>query len=196
VSTRAKSEAHRGSSDSLLPNAEGRTGPADSLPLDTVQPPRRFAPEEWACAGVMALLCLITLANVLVRYLTNISFAFTEEISVWLIVVMTLVGASAAFVRRQHIAITLLPDRLGGRSARVLEAIAITASLVMFALLVVLGTRMAWDDLRYEVTTPGLGLPQWLYTLWLPLLSLVIVLRLLAVAWRQARPGSQSASGR
>jgi hypothetical protein len=44
----------------------------------------------------MALVCVITFANVLVRYFTNASFAFTEEFSVFLLVVLTLAGASAA----------------------------------------------------------------------------------------------------
>ena len=38
---------------------------------------------------------------------------------------------------------------------------------------------MAWDDYRFDVTSPALGIPQWLYTVWLPLVSLIIVVRLL-----------------
>jgi TRAP-type C4-dicarboxylate transport system permease small subunit len=48
----------------------------------------------------------------------------------------------------------------------------------MFATLAVFGTRMAYEDFRYEVTSPALGAPQWLYTVWLPVLSLLIVVRL------------------
>jgi hypothetical protein len=51
------------------------------------------------------------MANVLVRYFTDISFAFTEEISVALLVVMTLIGASHAFATNHHIAITFFVDR-------------------------------------------------------------------------------------
>jgi TRAP-type C4-dicarboxylate transport system permease small subunit len=40
-----------------------------------------------------------------------------------------------------------------------------------------LGTRLAWDDYRYEVTSPGIGVPQWWYTVWLPVLSAVVALR-------------------
>ncbi|MBL8488591.1 MAG: TRAP transporter small permease subunit, partial [Rhodocyclaceae bacterium] len=54
--------------------------------------------ERAVMALAMGLLCCITMANVVVRYLTNISFAFTEEISIALMVVMTLVGAAHAFV--------------------------------------------------------------------------------------------------
>ena len=41
----------------------------------------------------MAALCLITLGNVVARYLTNYSFAFTEEYSIALMVVVTMLGA-------------------------------------------------------------------------------------------------------
>ena len=58
----------------------------------------------------------------------------------------------------------------------------------MFALLAWLGARMAYDDFVYEVTSPGLGLPQGWYTVWLPLLAALIVLRLfLLLARRGAR---------
>jgi TRAP-type C4-dicarboxylate transport system permease small subunit len=137
----------------------------------------------------MALLCLITLANVLVRYLTNISFAFTEEISVWLMVVMTLFGSAAAFTRGQHIAITWFVERLPAAALAGVRRWGVVASMLMFALLAALGARMAWDDFRFDVTTPAMGLPQWLYTVWLPVLSLLVLWRLLQVFFRVRSAG-------
>jgi TRAP-type transport system small permease protein len=134
--------------------------------------------EEFVAAMVMALLCLITMANVIVRYFTNISFAFTEEISVSLMVVMTLVGASAAFVKRQHIAITYFANLLGTGLRRWNGLFTLVACAAMFALLATFGVRMAWEDFRYEVTSPALDVPQWLYTVWLPVLSLLILWRI------------------
>jgi TRAP-type C4-dicarboxylate transport system permease small subunit len=147
----------------------------------------RLAPEEWACAATMALLCLITLANVVVRYLTNFSFAFTEEISVWLMVVMTLFGSAAAFTRGQHIAIAWFVERLPPSALAAVRRWGLLASVAMFAVLSVLGARMAWDDYAFAVTTPAMGLPQWLYTVWLPLLSLLVLARLLQAILRPAR---------
>lgn len=142
--------------------------------------------ERVLMAASMGLLCLLTMANVLVRYFTDISFAFTEEISVALLVVMTLIGASHAFATNHHIAITFFVDRwpkLLGAARR----FAALCSLVMFGLLAWYGVSMAWDDYNFEVTSPSLGVPQWWYTVWLPVLSIVIVLRLLAVLWRGAK---------
>jgi TRAP-type transport system small permease protein len=141
-------------------------------------------------ALAMALLCLITLANVVVRYFTSISFAFTEEISVWLMVVMALVGSASALARRQHIAVTLLTERAAPRLRKALDVFALLATAAMFAALAWYGTRFAWDDFRYEVTSPALGIPQWLYTAWLPLLALLIVGRALQYAWLRVRSPS------
>jgi len=144
------------------------------------------AVERFLMAASMGVLCLLTMANVLVRYFTDISFAFTEEISVALLVVMTLVGASHAFASNHHIAITFFVDRkpaLLGLARRFAAA----CSLLMFGLLAWYGVAMAWDDYRFEVTSPSLGVPQWWYTIWLPVLAVVIVLRLLAMLWRGAK---------
>jgi TRAP-type transport system small permease protein len=146
--------------------------------------PRSVSIERWLLALVMALLCLITMGNVLVRYFTNISFAFTEEISVSLMVVMTLIGASTAFYRNKHIAIIFVVDRLRPRIRAHFILFSLAASTLMFALLVWYGTRMAWDDYRFEVTSPALGVPQWFYSAWLPGLSLLIVVRLLSLMGR------------
>ncbi len=142
--------------------------------------------ERFLMAASMGILCLLTMANVLVRYFTDISFAFTEEISVALLVVMTLIGASHAFATNHHIAITFFVDRnpaLLGLARRFAAA----CSLLMFGLLAWYGVAMAWDDYNFEVTSPSLGVPQWWYTIWLPVLSIVIVLRPLAVLWRGAK---------
>jgi TRAP-type C4-dicarboxylate transport system permease small subunit len=153
----------------------------DAIDEHFIQPVKAPFPvklEEAIAAGTMALLCIITMANVVVRYLTNISFAFTEEISVWLMVVMTLVGASGAFVKGHHISITFFVERLAPATRRLVRLLGLLASTIMFATLSVFGTRMAYEDFSYDVTSPALDLPQWLYTVWLPVLSLLVVVRL------------------
>ena len=137
------------------------------------------AVERFLMAASMGLLCLLTMANVIVRYFTDISFAFTEEISVALLVVMTLVGASHAFASNHHIAITFFVER-HPRFREMARWLGVLSSLAVFGLLAGYGTQMAWDDYRFEVTSPSLGIPQWWYTVWLPVLSGLIVLRLLA----------------
>ena len=154
--------------------ASSGSSPDDASPG---QPPRRLLPEDRIGAALMAVLALITFANVVVRYLTDQSFAWTEELSVVLMVLLAMVAASAAIVRNSHVRIEALVDNAPPARKRALESLSAVASVVAWLLIAGLGARMAWDDYRYDVTTPGIGLPQWWYTIWLPLLALLLAAR-------------------
>lgn len=148
----------------------------DAAPRPAGDANRRL-PEDWIGAIVMALLAAITLANVIARYFTDESFAWTEEISIALMVIVTMVAASAAVRRDRHIRIEVLFDSGSPRRRRRLAIASALATTVAFLLVFGLGLRLLWDDYRYEVTSPGIGVPQWWYTLWLPLLALLIAAR-------------------
>jgi TRAP-type C4-dicarboxylate transport system permease small subunit len=162
--------------------------PFEAAPGGEEPLPRSVSFERALLAALMAALCLITMANVIVRYFTNASFAFTEEISVSLMVLMTLLGTATAFYRDKHISVLFVFERLSARGRHRLALLGLAASVVMFALLAWYGARMAWDDYRFDVTSPALGIPQWLYTMWLPLLSVFIVGRLLNLMRARVRP--------
>lgn len=146
-----------------------------------------LAIEDCLSVGLLFILSLITLGNVLTRYFTNTSFAWTEEISIFLMMVLTLVAGSAAAARNNNIQIDYLSNRVGPGPRRWLAVFSALAVVAMFGLMVWLGGQLAWDEFRFEETSPGLGIPKWIYTIWLPLLSLAIVLRALGVAWRAGR---------
>jgi TRAP-type C4-dicarboxylate transport system permease small subunit len=162
----------------LPENADARGEPPPRVPVKI---------EEFCAALAMALICCITFANVLVRYLTDVSFAFTEEFSVFLMVVLTLFGASAAFARDRHIRMTFLADRLPRLVARKLEYVVMALSAIMFAVMAWYGWFLFLDDWQYDTTSPGIGIPQWIYTIWLPLLSAVIFLRIVGRLVRLVR---------
>jgi TRAP-type transport system small permease protein len=133
--------------------------------------------EEVAMAAAMAAMALITGANVLTRYLTNVSFAFTEEYSVLLMVAVALLGTSYAMAGSRHIRIGFLVDDMKPEWRRPAEVIAMVLTIICFAVLLIWGTRLAWDEYRFESMTPGLGNPQWIYSGLLPLFSAAIILR-------------------
>ncbi len=144
--------------------------------------------EEYTAAIAIGILGIITFANVVVRYLTNFSFAFTEEISVFLMVLVALIAGSSVMAKSGHLKIMFVVDRLSPGRRRVVGLVANVGTAIMFLLLAVFGARMAWDEYRFEVTSPGLGVPTWIYTMWLPLLSLAIFGRAVGVtirAWRE-----------
>jgi TRAP-type C4-dicarboxylate transport system permease small subunit len=143
--------------------------------------------EEALAALAMALICLISFANTAVRYLTDVSFAFTEEWSVFLLVVMTFTGAAVAFATDGNVRINWLEGRVGPAGRRLLDLVSIAATTLVLALVIWHGGLLALDQWRWEETSPGLGRPQWLYTVWLPLLAFVCLLRAWGWALRRLR---------
>ncbi len=161
----------------------------DSAPAPAVTPRLTIKFEQAIGAAAMATIACITFANVVVRYLTNVSFAFTEEYSVTLMVIMALVGSAVAFASDRHIRMTFFVDKLEARPRNRIEIFCVAASIVMFGAIVWLGGRHAWDEYRFEVLSPGLGTPQWIYTIWMPLLAALCVLRLGGRLLRVIRAG-------
>ncbi|WP_373084720.1 TRAP transporter small permease [Sneathiella sp.] len=146
-----------------------------------------FRIEEAIGALAMGLICIISILNVVVRYATDVSFAFTEEYSVFLLVVVTFVGAGLAYTNNGHIAITFFVNRFGLRGRRVLKVFSFLASTVLFALIVYYGADLTIDEYLFEETSPALGYPTWIYTVWLPLLSAAVLFRIFQSHWNELR---------
>jgi TRAP-type C4-dicarboxylate transport system permease small subunit len=100
---------------------------------------------------------------------------------------MALVGGSSVMAKQGHLSITYVVDRLPPQIRRRTLTGATLLTALTFLLLAVFGARMAWDEYRFEVTSPGLGLPTWIYTIWLPILSVAIFGRAVGVLVRTWR---------
>ena len=151
---------------------------------------KALALEDWLVVLIMAALALITFANVLLRYFTDTSFAWTEEISIFLMIVLAMVGGSAAVARDQHIRIEFFSGNGSAQRRRRLARLGALMTALLFTVLAVLSVRLVWDDWRYEETSPGIGVPQWWYSMWLPICSVAIALRALGLFVRQGHPAA------
>ena len=143
--------------------------------------------EDWLTVIVMGLLSLITFANVVVRYFTDQSFAWTEEFSVFLMIVLALVAGSASVARNRQIRIEYFADSGSEKRQRALAQFGAIMVFALFALIAVLSARVVWEDFRFGETSPGIGIPQWWYTVWLPVLSVAIAGRALGLFIRRGR---------
>lgn len=149
--------------------------------------PRSLALEDWLTVLTMAALALVTFANVLVRYFTDASFAWTEEFSVFLMIVLALVGGSAAVARDRHIRIEFFSG--SGSAARQKRLAQLGSAMValLFTVMAALSVRLVWDDYRYGETSPGIGVPQWWYSIWYPVLTGLIAWRAFGLLLRISR---------
>jgi TRAP-type C4-dicarboxylate transport system permease small subunit len=155
--------------------------------------------EEVLGVACMAVLTLITLANVLTRYLSDESFAWTEEISVFLIVVMTLAGAAGVALRDRHIRIEYFYDAGSAARRRTLRVLAAAATALLFVAMAVLFAVTVHGEISWGETSMGLGVPRWWFTIAIPPLCLAIAARAAQAgvrAWRgRGEVGDEAAVG-
>ncbi len=153
---------------------------------EIVDPPVRvpLKVEDWISVLVLAGLALITFINVIVRYMTDGSFAWTEEISVFLLIILTMTAGATAFVRNQHIRIEVYADGGPPQRRRRLAIIGNSIVLLFFVLLTILSGRMVFDDYTWGDTSPAIGVPNWWYTVWMPVLAGAITLRVAGILRR------------
>ncbi|MFT0212255.1 TRAP transporter small permease [Pseudomonas sp. F1_0610] len=145
-------------------------------------------PESWLAIIALAGIAIISLGNVMVRYFTNASFAYTEEFSVFFLVVLTFAGAAVAARTNEHIRITVLEDRLPASGRRALYVLQWLGSLAVLGLIIWYGSLVVYEAYEWEEQSPG-GYPIWIYQIWLPILALMIAFRTtqnLICRWKNA----------
>ena len=155
------------------------------------QPARWIAEnfEEACCTGMLAVMSVLAFANILARYLTNFSLAFTEEIEVSLLVWLTMLGAAAGFKHGVHIGLTFLLERLPPRARRALAVATAALGVGLYLALVWFSIWQIRDEALMGTTSEALGIPQWIYTLGLPVGGAIMTGRVVQAAWRALRVG-------
>ena len=133
--------------------------------------------EDKLGAAMMAALLQITVVNVFVRYFTDQSFAWTEEISCFLMLALAMAGSAAAVVRDSHIRVDYFLASGSAARQRRLALLSALASAFFFAVLGLLSAQMAWDEFRYNETSPAIGVPKWWYSVWLPVFCGILCAR-------------------
>lgn len=105
---------------------------------------QRVAKVEAVVAGLLILMifCLL-MGNVISRSLSR-PLIWTDELAIYLMACAAFVGASVGLAHRQHIAVTLLPDMLSAKGARLLG---ILVDLMLLGFFVILGVLLwRWFD--------------------------------------------------
>jgi TRAP-type C4-dicarboxylate transport system permease small subunit len=106
---------------------------------------------------MMAAMVALVFTNVVCRYVFGFSLIWAEEISQYLMVWVTFLGAGLALRQGRHVAVEMLQDRFGAHGRVVLRT-AIALLCVGFLLGVTwLGMDFAW--FARDMETPVLNIP-------------------------------------
>jgi TRAP-type C4-dicarboxylate transport system permease small subunit len=153
--------------------------------------------ERRLLSALMALLVALVLLNVVTRY-AGVPIYWVDEASVYCVVWLCFIGASAMTRLRLDFAVTLLTDHLGARTKAAAKVCASLGVLVLGLALVAMcwiwmdpvGIARHGFDVRdyaaesfnflYTENTQTLNWPVWVVQLVLPLFSITLTLHALA----------------
>lgn len=128
---------------------------------------------------MMSVMAMLVFVNVVCRYIFNFSIIWAEELSQYLMIWITYLGAGLALREGRHVAVEMLQDLLPRGLRRLVRAALAAAMLGFLAVLAVLGVRIAAFTWTQE--TPVLNLPTGLPYLAIPVGAAVMAVHLALV---------------
>src|SRR5262245_20506121 len=129
----------------------------------------------------------ISFLNVITRYLIRYSLAFTEEVVVSLFVWLTLLGTAIAFREGLHLGFEYVVARAPRPLQRAALWLSAALSFLLFAVLVRFGIGQVASERLLGTTSEALAVPQWWYTAGIPVISLLVLGRIVQGAVRADR---------
>lgn len=128
-----------------------------------------------SAVALLAIMTLLVLLQIFTRYVLGSPVAFTEELVRYALIWVSFIAGTYAFLQREHMALTLLRDRLPAAPRRAL-VIAIDALILVLAVLVlgIGGGMLAWES--RESISALLGISRGLVYLISPLTGAMIAL--------------------
>ncbi|PRY10930.1 TRAP-type C4-dicarboxylate transport system permease small subunit [Pontibacter ummariensis] len=129
----------------------------------------------WLLVTLMAVMVVNVLWQVASRFVLKSPSSFTDELARFLLIWVSLLGASYVTGKKLHLAIDILPSKLQGKKQRNLNVL-INLLVALFSVLVLVwgGIKLVYITLSLNQTSAALNVPLGYVYLALPLSGLII----------------------
>ncbi len=135
---------------------------------------------EWAAGSLVLVETLVLFAGVFSRYVLRRPFVWSDELASILFLWLAMLGAVIAYRRSEHMRMSALVARLGGRGRMFAEALALVVGLVFLACVMHPAIDYALDE--WAIITPALEIPNIWRAAALPVgLGLMLVIGLMRI---------------
>lgn len=125
--------------------------------------------EELICVIALFVMTVLAFANVVSRYVFSASFSFSEEITTYLFVLLSLIGSAVAARRRAHLGFTAILDILRPRTKRMVQLFSFSLGTVYSASICWYGIQMVGSQMARHQVTAGMQWPEWIFGSFVPI---------------------------
>ena len=133
--------------------------------------------EEGVLAATLLGLALMAFVEVVSRYLFNHSYTWFEELSRYLGVFMTFLGASLGVKYGTHFSMDLVIRKVGPRTAGILNAFTCLVSVALFGTIAYMGSLHVLKLKKFGVKSAAMQLPMYIAYLPIAVFSISLALR-------------------
>ena len=112
--------------------------------------------EEIICVICTIVMTALVFANVISRYVLHSSLSFSEEITTYLFVLLSMMGTAIAAKRRAHLGLSIITDAVGPKVHKALMAIGFGIATVFSAALFYYGILMVMNQYNLGMQTSAM----------------------------------------
>lgn len=125
--------------------------------------------EEILSAICLMVMTILTFANVVSRYVFSASFSFSEEITTYLFVLLSLLGTAIAAKRGAHLGLSIITDAVGHRVRKFLHVTGYAVAAAFCGAIFYYGIRMVMNQRILGQVTAGMQWPEWIFGSFVPI---------------------------
>lgn len=129
---------------------------------------------EYLLFGIGFTMALLVAVQVFFRYILNHSLFWSEELSRYMLVWLTFLGASAAYYHKLHPGVDIFYQYLPQKLQRICDILIHLTAMSLFVFMIFYGCRFAYF-VRMQ-TTPSLQLPKWTVMSIIPISGMILFL--------------------
>ena len=134
------------------------------------------AAEKLIMAASTLLILVLTVGNVFSRKVIHRSWSFTEELVVAVFVLITLMAAALACREGELVSLTLVTDRLPGKTKKPVVVLVTVLSVIFTVILFKYGMDKVLTQLANGKRTFVLNWPEWIFWSFVPIGSVCMIL--------------------
>ena len=137
--------------------------------------------EEILCAICLSIMTIIAFVNVVSRFLLSASLSFTDEITTYLFVLLSLMGSAVAAKRGAHLGLTVLTDLVSPSVKKILKIIGFVFAIIFSSSVLYYGILMVQSQMQRGQVTANMQWPEWIFGSFVPIGAFFLTLRFIQV---------------
>lgn len=135
--------------------------------------------EKYLLVIGLIIMLFVTVGNVASRKILHFSIAFSEELTINLFVIVSLLGAAVSAKKGSLIGLNIIFSLMPPKIQKFFHFVGLVASVLFIGVLIFYGIKTVQTQILSGQTTPALKWPKWIFGAFVPIGAIFAGIRLI-----------------